>query len=325
MVFPGGWPGAKKFLFAGMRIVGRISLRHISGKYRVAEGAKASSFGRRELGKFRIRHPGHPPGKLCGRTRGIGIEMKHADEVRRLVFLITGTLFLPAPANSTSVVALMDKTNHRVVIAADCRVNRQLASVSECKIIAEPGCTVAMAGLYEEKATGFHLRQIANAACQYPGDLRAKAEAFLRFSKIPYERAVRHIRAADPDDFARTLHNKPTELIFAGLQDGQTALIVRGLVADSAGNISVERFESTAPSYTRTGFFLGLNGHIRAYVKAHADWGKEDYAKVASQFVEMEIEAHPDLASQPISEVEVDKEGSPHWLAKGVCVPRGSD
>jgi hypothetical protein len=69
-----------------------------------------------------------------------------ADVVRRLVFLTTGTLFLPALATATSVVALLDKTNQRVVIAADCRVNRQLASVSECKILAEPGCKVAMAG-----------------------------------------------------------------------------------------------------------------------------------------------------------------------------------
>jgi hypothetical protein len=66
--------------------------------------------------------------------------------VRRLlvVFLTTGKLFLPAPAAATSVVALVDNTNHRVVIAADCRVNRRLASLSECKIMEEPGCTVAI-------------------------------------------------------------------------------------------------------------------------------------------------------------------------------------
>ena len=66
------------------------------------------------------------------------------------VFLTTGTLLLPAPAAATSVVALIDNTNHRVVIAADCRVNGRLASLSECKIIEEPGCTVAIAGLYRE-------------------------------------------------------------------------------------------------------------------------------------------------------------------------------
>src|ERR1700693_4466313 len=108
-----------------------------------------------------------------------------ADVVRLLVFLTAGTLSFPAVATATSVVALIDNTNHRVVIAADCRVNREVDSLSECKIITEPGCTVAIAGLYEEKTTAFHLRQLAAAACRDPGDLRAKAEAFLRLSKIP--------------------------------------------------------------------------------------------------------------------------------------------
>src|SRR6266513_3223906 len=56
-----------------------------------------------------------------------------ADIVRLLVFLTTGTLFLPAVTAATSVVALIDNTNHRVVIAADCRVNRQLASLSSAR------------------------------------------------------------------------------------------------------------------------------------------------------------------------------------------------
>jgi hypothetical protein len=248
-----------------------------------------------------------------------------ADMVRLLVFLTTGTLFLPAMATATSVVALIDNTNHRVVIATDCRVNRILASLSQCKIIDKPGCTVAMAGLYEEKTTEFHLRQLAEAACQYPGDLRAKAEAFLQLSRIPYERAVRHIRDADPGDFGRTVENKATEVIFAGILNGQIALIVRGLVVNSAGKISAERSESTAPSYARVGYFLGLNGHIRAHVKSHPDWAKADYVKLAHRFVEMEVEAHPDLAGPPISELEIDKEGHVHWLDKGACDSGESD
>jgi hypothetical protein len=250
-----------------------------------------------------------------------------AHVVRRIifVFLITKILFLPALATATSVVALIDNTNHRVVIAADCRVNRQLVSLSECKIIEEPGCTVAMAGLYEEKSTAFHLRQLADAACRYPGDLRAKAEAFLRFAKIPYQRAVRHIRDADPKDLSRTLENKPTEVIFAGIQDGDVALIVRGLVADSSGKVSVERFESIAPSYVRAGYFLGLNGHIRAHVKSHPDWAKGDYIELAHRFVEMEVQEHPDLAGPPISELQIDKDGHVRWLAKGACDSSQSD
>jgi len=242
-----------------------------------------------------------------------------ADVVHLLAFLMTGIMFLPALADATSVVALIDNVNHRVVIATDCRVNRQLASLSQCKIIDKPGCTVAMAGLYEEKTTAFHLRQLAEAACQYPGDLRARADAFLRFARIPYERAIRHIRDADPSDFGRTVENKATEVIFAGIQNGQIALIVRGLVVNSAGRVSVERSESTAPSYSRVVYFLGLNGHIRAHVKSHPDWAKGDYVKLAHRFVEMEVEAHPDLAGPPISELEIDKEGHVHWLDKGAC------
>jgi hypothetical protein len=136
---------------------------------------------------------------------------------------------------------------------------------------------------------------------------------------------VRSIRHGQPGKSAQTIASKPTEVVFAGIQDGHVALFVRGLVADSGGKVSVERFESTAPLYARTGFFLGLNGHIRAYVNAHPDWEKEDYAKVARQFVEMEVEAHPDLAGLPISELQIDKDGHVHWLDKGACDSRESD
>jgi hypothetical protein len=40
------------------------------------------------------------------------------------------------------VVALIDRANNRLVIAADYRVDRDSASRSGCKIIHEPGCLV---------------------------------------------------------------------------------------------------------------------------------------------------------------------------------------
>lgn len=55
---------------------------------------------------------------------------------------------------------------------------------------------------------------------------------------------MRKIRESEPADFAKTIANKPTEVIFAGIQDGEPGLIVRGLEADSAGKIRVERFEA---------------------------------------------------------------------------------
>lgn len=109
-------------------------------------------------------------------------------------------------------------------------------------------------------------------------------------------------------------------MIIAGIQDGHIALILRGLAADSAARISVERFESTAPFYTCAGFFLGLNGHIRVYVKSHPGWEREDLRKIVQQFVEMEIAAHPNLAGPPIAELEIDKGGRVHWIADGRAI-----
>lgn len=240
------------------------------------------------------------------------------------VFLTTGTL-LPAPMVATSVVALIDKRNHRVVIAADCRVTRQLASLSECKIIEEPGCTVAIAGLYQEQTTAFNLRQFVADACRYPGDLRAKADAFLWFSKIPYERAIHQIRDADPTDFGRTIENKPTEVIFAGLQGGHLALFVRGLVSDSKGTVATERYESTDTANSSIGYIAGLNRHIREHVNSHGQWDRLGYLAAAHEFVEMEIKANPDLAAPPISEVEIDDRGKVHWIFRGACDARETD
>lgn len=239
--------------------------------------------------------------------------------------LLGGHFLFSVHLNATSVVALIDRANHRLVIAADCRVSREARPVSACKIVQEPGCTAAMAGLYEEGNSDFHLREYVRVACREPGDLRSKADAFLRIARRPFEEAVIGIRKGDPAYFANTIANKPTEVIFAGIQNGEPGLIVRGLEADSAGKIKAERFESTAPSYGRIGYFIGLNGHIRSYIKSHPDWAKDDYAKLAARFVELEIEAHPDLAGLPVSVLQIDNKGDIVWLAKGACDARQSD
>jgi hypothetical protein len=239
--------------------------------------------------------------------------------------LIGGHFLFSMHLSATSVVALIDRANHRLVIAADCRVSRGHKPFSACKIIQEPGCTAAIAGLYDERNSGFHLREYVHVACREPGDLRAKAEAFVRMARRPYEQTARWMRESQPADFTETMANKPTEVVFAGLQHGEPGLIVRGLEADSEGNIWVERFESTAPSYSRIGYFIGLNGHIRAYIKSHPDWGKEDYTKLAPRFVELEIEAHPDLAGLPVSALQIDNKGVVVWLDKGMCDARQFD
>jgi hypothetical protein len=52
---------------------------------------------------------------------------------------------------------------------------------------------------------------------------------------------------------------------------------------------------------------------------------KEDYGKMARKFVELKIEAHPDLAGLPVSALQIDNKGDVVWLAKGACDARQSD
>jgi hypothetical protein len=114
-------------------------------------------------------------------------------------------------------------------------------------------------------------------------------------------------------------------VVFAGIQDGEPGLIVRGLETDAKGKIRIERFESTAPSYSRIGYFIGLMA-ISAPTSNRAQNGeKRDYTKLAPKFVELEIEAHPDLAALPVSALQIDNKGDVVWLDKGACDARQSD
>jgi hypothetical protein len=256
------------------------------------------------------------------RAFGSGQVFRCAPPLRLMVstILLAGGHFLfSTHLNATSVVALIDRANNRLVIAADCRLDRDSGSRSGCKIINEPGCMVAIAGLYAEKSSGFELRALVHRACNGPGNLQRKAERFVEAARAPYEAAIRRIREVSALDFVRTAVNQPTEVIFAGVQGGQVALVVRGFIADSEARVTVERYDNVGPENSGLGYFLGLNEEIRAYISSHPNWTQTGYQKAARRFVEMEIQAHPDLAGPPISEVEINNLGRPTWLSLGAC------
>jgi len=182
------------------------------------------------------------------------------------------------------------------------------------------GCVVAIAGLYEEPTSDFHLGQIVRAACAQSGSLRERADAFLKMSRKPYRAAVLKLREEKKSNPYGRLADEEVQTVFAGIQDGHLALMVRGLRMDEAGKMISESLETSAPDYVRIGFFLGLNRRIRSYVGNYPDWEADsDLATLASRFVKMEIEAHPGLAGLPISELELDHDGNVRWIAKGAC------
>jgi hypothetical protein len=105
--------------------------------------------------------------------------------VKAAIPLLVGLLVCPGSRYATSVVALIDRTIKRLVIAADCRVDRDSGSTSACEIINEPDCMVAIAGLNAEKSSSFELRALVRRACNDPGNLRQASR-----SDSPASRAI---------------------------------------------------------------------------------------------------------------------------------------
>jgi hypothetical protein len=228
-------------------------------------------------------------------------------------------LLFSVSLQASSVLALIDRTNNRHVIAAGCRVDRDPASTVGSKIIMEPGSVVAIAGLYSEKSSDFELRVLIRRAYNSSGNLQDKAERFVRTAQARYEAAIRRIREVSPQDFASTTVNQPIEVVLAGIQDGQVALVVEAFTA-----VSEARGRSSAAiTWGRTtpglGYSLGLNKQIRAYVGSHPSWAEVGYPKAARRFVQLEIHAHPDRASPPLAEVEIDSKWRVKWLSLGAC------
>lgn len=219
---------------------------------------------------------------------------------------------------ATSIVALFDTDRHGLVIAADCRVNRESGYRTGCKIIRELDCVAALAGLFSDGSSGFRLAELASAACRHPGSLREKADAFVDLSKGPYERAIRYAHLSRP---VRRLELMPgtTQVLFAGASNGHLAILVREFSLDQTGKVVVTSYGTTDRDTSRIGYFLGVNQHIRAYIRSNPQWELAGAAASARELVELEIAAHPDLAGPPVSVIQIGRDGHVHWLDKGSC------
>jgi hypothetical protein len=236
-------------------------------------------------------------------------------------------LTLAAPAPATTVVALIDRWHHRVVVAADSLLLYKVAGTSTqtCKIITKPGCTFGMAGLFYKEYPVFHLQELAEQACAVPGDLHQKADAFLDVSKDPVMDVAKYLQQNEPDFYGELTNSNGGELImvvFAGPQAGSPAIFARGYKLDTNGDLVPVSLDVNENN-NGAGFFGGANQQIAAYLKAHPNWQQMDTVKAARQFVQMEIKARPDWVGPPISVVSINHLDQQKWANAGVCTVAG--
>jgi hypothetical protein len=232
-------------------------------------------------------------------------------------------LTLAVPVLATTVVALIDQRHHRVVVAADSLLLYKVAGTSTqtCKIIAKPGCTFGMAGLFYKEYPVFHLQELAEQACEVPGGLRQKADAFLDVAKNPVMDVAQYLRQNEPDFYGELTNSNGGELImvvFAGPEAGSPTVFARGYKLDANGGLVPVSLDVSEDN-NGAGFFGGANQQIAAYLKSHPNWQQMDTVKAARQFVQMEIKARPDWVGPPVSVVSINRLDQQKWTNPGVC------
>ncbi len=237
-------------------------------------------------------------------------------------------LMLSARGFGTTLVALIDKKHHRVVLAADSLMRLSYAGTTfqQCKIIREPACSFAMAGLLNKETPPLHLKDLAETACGLPGDLRAKADGFMALAKEPVTTVADFLRANEPQFYADTVANSGGELVmvaFAGAQKGNPSIFVRGFKIDANGGLTPLSYAVVAPN--DLGFFAGFTDTIKAYIKANPHWTKMDRVAAARKFVQLEIKAHPNGVGAPVSILTIDRLDHQKWISPGLCAAPASE
>ena len=248
--------------------------------------------------------------------------VKHA--VVMYVLCATAVLMLSMAGFGTTVVALIDKKHHRVVLAADSLMRLTYAGTTfqQCKIIRQPDCSFAMAGLLNKESPPLQVKDLAEAACDLPGDLRDKADGFMALAREPVTTVAQFLRANEPQFYADMVANSGGELVmvaFAGAQKGNPSIFVRGFKIDANGGLTAISYNVVAPN--DLGFFAGFTETIKAYIKAHPQWTKMDRVSAARRFVQMEIDAHPEGVGAPVSILTIDKLDRQKWISPGLCAP----
>jgi hypothetical protein len=232
------------------------------------------------------------------------------------------SLLFSVPASATTVVALIDKHHHRVVLAADSLLGRYYAKTTDqgCKLIVTPSCAFAMAGFLDKPDPYFHLQDLGEAACQVQGTLKDQADAFLDIATDPVTSIAQYLHDNESQFYSNTFSKNGGEfsfVVFVGTEHGKPVAYARGFKVASDGSATTVSNDITGTA--ASGFFAGVTDHIATYLKATPNWAHMDTVALARKLIGLEIAAHPDSVGPPVSILTVDRKGKQHWIDQGVC------
>jgi hypothetical protein len=239
----------------------------------------------------------------------------------------------PNIACATTIVAMVDSEEHKIVLGADSRITtleqqrgQTVGHYSGCKIVVMPDCVVATAGVTVSHTFAFDVHQLARQACGVPGNLSDKADTFadqaLQAVRTLSEQVVKLSPAVYRKTFTRG--EEIVQALFAGVQNSRLSLLGRVIFAGGDGIIDSKKIDAMMNGPTPY-VLLGQNQAIIDYISANPEWNQDDSVNLVKQFVDMEVRARPDLVSPPISILEIaqdvmsPEQATDKWLSEGAC------
>jgi hypothetical protein len=225
--------------------------------------------------------------------------------------------------SGTAVVAI--NTGAELIVAADSKEATMLgpnvpAPSGLCKIRRSGDAWFSCAGLTRSTDESFNLLVIAAEACRAPGNIEAKALAFERKVKQPFEAILERSKKLYPQEYARKIDGKvAADVIFFGLEGDALILFRVTLTAISSPGAQVSL--KAEPKSIRPGkaALMGEVEEMEEYAARHRPASEAEVVPLAIKLVEVAIQAHPGHVSPPVDVLRMDKKGVGWIQCKPEC------
>ncbi len=226
-------------------------------------------------------------------------------------------------SHGTTLVALWSPGE--VLLAADSAVIKTAGAVqfqaAACKIGEQAGTYYALSGLVDDAPAGYSATRYAGQAASSAANPESAAAIFVAAAETPLRRELDALRRDDPSQYAFLAEGHPAlQAIFAGMEDGQPALVVAGFGLSPAGELSgfvrivAKGDDGRGPRI----IYAGQQAQIRNWLAVHRDWYAGDRGELVRKLVQMEIDASDGRVAGPVDVLSISPAG-PRWLQHKAC------
>ena len=231
---------------------------------------------------------------------------------------------IAAPSGATTVLAV--RTEERVVLAADSRVqfigNQQSTISIGCKVHLTSGIVWSHAGYYANPTTGFDLEAIVARAFAENSSFDARLQRLAGAVSAPLHQALLALRAADRRTYDEDVE-APLKIIAAKMEVAVPVLAVVQFERASTGVLSHRIYRCPGDCPTGVQYVsAGMHREADRMVEATpAYFSQQGWRNGMRTLLDSTAAAHPGQVSAPYTVVEIGP-AEVQWLDPGLCRER---